>query len=899
MNLALNMVVDETMKEKLITANSTSTKTRTKFCTATFGGCTCQNLCHCVAFQETSCIPLEEETTEDQIKEFFDNAESEENIQRFLKLEQYANEVRDDNDKYNKIMDYLDLSYKNQFDDLKQRNMESELQIQALSKQLKAAQSSSEFEALKASEYQKDLTRLRKELLEMREEMAEGKIKATQLVNEVKIAKDARARLEKALEDKDKRIARLLTDISEGDKHHKNILDEYGVFIDDLKNQNASNLKVNTILQNELDGLKKEVQRLQDEQSPLRMKGIAPEENVEFEQVKKHLITKEEDLSKLAADKANEEAEKLNLRLKNEELADKNLLLTHELADLNRKLEEALQKAKVHADNEKEVADSHRKHKEKRQRTEHMLELLKQDLEAAKFAADLNAQDMQYWKNMAGANDSERRKFKDMVNELDPKLTQAQNNEKKYIEKYAHAQAELEAMKKQLDDLENLNEKLLEEKSESVEKNEVIKFENNELLAKIKELEEAFGALKRQMDNRSGRSNADVENMERELLQKNRMIKDLTEQIAKLSDDLAKRNDELSKLKPLLAEAQKDADDFKDRLRTLQEELDKAEKSISHLNTNKKQNLATIENLRKENDDLKKRLLAKENEFTVLKKELEATKVKMNKQSDEMNFLKSQNSDLEKELENLRRQMRNLESQINTKTKEYDEMRDKYNQLINSHEELQKNSAAKDEMAKLRSRMGQIQGDYDSKTAELERVKVQLSQLRAEFEAKENESGSKGDNIKSLSDEIAKLKAYISKMKLKSEDNCKLASELKTIIKRFPGEFGDADYDEAVDQKRISEATDEGLYALTAEFMNDVKIGDDYIEKKISRLLEIHKRVILENYELTENKNKLNEQITDLSKRHEYKTDLVSKLTVKNFILMSEVTRLDKKISAK
>lgn len=79
------------------------------------------------------------------------------------------------------------------------------------------------------------------------------------------------------------------------------------------------------------------------------------------------------------------------------------------------------------------------------------------------------------------------------------------------------------------------------------------------------------------------------------------------------------------------------------------------------------------------------------------------------------------------------------------------------------------------------------------------------------------------------------------------------------------------------------------------EFLNDQEGGLNECQEEVDAIVVAKKNLTQEKTALLEKAQDLEEKYVDLRTRHDTKTDMVGKLSVKVFILMTEIEKLTNK----
>ncbi len=93
---------------------------------------------------------------------------------------------------------------------------------------------------------------------------------------------------------------------------------------------------------------------------------------------------------------------------------------------------------------------------------------------------------------------------------------------------------------------------------------------------------------------------------------------------------------------------------------------------------------------------------------------------------------------------------------------------------------------------------------------------------------------------------------------------------------------------------KINQSNPDKYFDLAVTFTEESEKLEDELMEELSLMKEALRNLVKEKGILLDKANDLDEKYQDIRKRHDMKTDMVGKLTVKNLIFFTEIQRLTK-----
>lgn len=103
------------------------------------------------------------------------------------------------------------------------------------------------------------------------------------------------------------------------------------------------------------------------------------------------------------------------------------------------------------------------------------------------------------------------------------------------------------------------------------------------------------------------------------------------------------------------------------------------------------------------------------------------------------------------------------------------------------------------------------------------------------------------------------------------------------------------DADASEDLAKLNKFDKDSYHTYILELQKEQTEILDEIEEEIKAMLNAKRVLLSEKTRLLEKTQDLEEKYSDIRQRHDIKTDMVGKLSIKSFILMTEIDKLTKK----
>lgn len=916
MQLNLGLTMDEEMRKQVVTQQATATSKRVQtFCGASFNGCVCQNICHCTnsdclakcfemllgknRLSETQSETLSKSDEEIRRDFNFDATETEEQLHRFLKTEQNTLDVLAENESLKGFLKYMESNYRNQFETQRLIVEDMKLQVEDLLSQLKAAsnnldQKSAENEDLLANleKRKKDYEDLYNKLKEKEKELERAKADRVDDADALKDLKDKLERKDRLIEDFEDRVRRADEKARKAVEQLKNYVVELQDHERDLEGQLDGQNDALEEFQRKVDDLKRQLKDKDDDlaqkaaelnggggAAPKKLKEELAARKRELDKLKDELRRKDDDNKKLKArcedaedelDGNKKKAEKLKEAAQKVSVEDGNK--QRAIDDLKKKLADAEGRfADKDADAEElkkdldEARDRLRAAQEDGARKQAVNDLLGQELDKARKPAVRNVASAP--EDMVSAAESEE--LKGALDKLKNKLRDAEQEAEEKARAAEDRERELKSQKKMMDDLDKKLRLITGEKD----------------------------ALKKLNQTAINSSMLNSANAGSELEKKNKLVKDLNDKLEKLgaeNDDLKRR------LKDALEQLEKAEGGRK----KLEEQQAEAQGLIDRLNKDKMGLIKNIKSLKDAKDNLQdnynnalKALKDSDGELDKARKEQARLKQDCDRMKKEMDKLALDHRDLGNEHDKLKgvhgKMSQDFERLKLQYSQDRDQMAGKITELESKVRMFAENTKGKEELHAAANRNQELTIELEKKNTDF-KIKLELlDRMTEETKAKDMRIEEFEMTLKRRTEEMTIVRAELDSNYMLSTELLREVWGIKVFTYDFNALLTDRDTSDLKEQEQlISAAKREQYLKLALELTKDIKtvLKDTYGE--CEDLQNSVRNLSREKTFLLQKKQELEERASDLQKRHDVKTDMVGKLTVKVFILMNEVQRL-------
>lgn len=825
-------------------------------------------------------------------------SQTEEQLRRFLEIEGNTNDILDENEKYKKFLKYMEENYKNQFQTQELNITDLKLQIEELKIKLKAEKNLRQ----QKNDENKELREIIEDL-KINKNILYGKFRDADRMrnlNETKLtfANGEIQRLKRMLDLTNNKLDNKEKEFDAKDKRYNKIIGDLQNFINHLQNQKRD--LGNELLQK--DGKLKEVFRKVGRNPEIKNSsnrgGVGQIPKEEFMKLRKVLDDKKKEL---LTNGKNESHLKKNLnkaKRENNDLDRKNRNYKRDMDKLKRQLDAA--------NNDKDDFDTFCNNLKKKNnllksdniKSQGEKKQLTNDLENEKFKNKLLEDDSVRKDDKNKYLEDENLRLKNMLDELKEKFNLA-DNELNIVahssEKLMRENAELknnlknerDAISAQKSDMRNLkndinrlkrslndaklqNDNLQEELDKYKKNNSKLKSNNYDTIADLTDKLNKAQNNNLLLENKYNKAMGECENLLKE--QKN------------LNNDFGDLEEKYRKLQEAENFVRFDRDKLNKEAQGLERDVKKFRSINGDLENQLKEALKKISDLQNDNSNL-------ENDKKNLNRDLQKTTQRKNKLQGELN-------DLAEELENQKNDKKKVYGDFIRAKKDNDDQIYQRKMLEKEIGELKPQLEALKMNPKLKSKLKEAEDRYNNlnfklkeNEREMELIIDNNDKLKADFEELET----KYDSLEAL---YLKLKSEHATLNLRYE---KMSSEFSEIfIESYNVYNCNNDIYEFLVEGEVSEHEPNPLKTLQADQYSSYILkylrgaGDQgkeaYVE--VEDLKTAVDNIKIEKTHLVNRNQELEAKYEDLLKRHDRKTDMVGKLTMKNFVLFSEIERI-------
>lgn len=922
MNLNLGIKLDEETKNQVVSTSITRTETncevlkKINYCKLTkLENCcvftNCDDIfCKTISKTDKKCMNGKtvqngeySKVLDDEIRNYqFDITETEEQLQRFLKIEHNTMDLAMENKQLKKMMEYLEKNYGNQFDSQRLNILDLKLQVEDLQHQLEV---STKHLDMKCNENE-----------DLYKALKERKVAFEDLHNRFKQkdreAENLKARLEAFERD------RLLQETEKKNMQKKmdDQLKEYELRADKLK-VSLSDLNVFVMsLQKDKRSLNKLVYENQEKLSDY---------NKQIDNMRVAMEEKEKE----AASRYDPDR-KHHKELKEKELKGKNTEL--------RNLKQDLRNANREIDN---LRCENGDHKAEVERRKDDIEFLEKQLDRQKHENGKNA---------------------DKIKELDNLITCLRNQLLEKQSEFNKERIETDIMKSK----GKIGEAILKVLTkENVAKDKEIKRLKAGIEALNRQLEakqSAMDDLRRGKNRNMGdaqKTELRVIELENEVDMKNKLLDDLTLRIKKLVDEnedmygkvielendlekQRKKNGDFAKSMNMsstrlrsVSKRDRDYEDFKTRMdkilaerEDLYEQKKLMEDKIKELELDKDRIQRRYDELNANYDDIIRNKAGREKEFK--------------KNKDSLDFLQSQHQDLEKRFNEALLENQKLRNDLAESNNSASALDKKHVQLQKDYKDvLDELAKQKNEIQKLKEANYKLKQDHMTAVLEAEDKIKKFTELKIEIERVKNDDTKDKDlqaerakadklitEIKEKEIELSVTIQKLDELQIKEKKQQKVFQDLKITIEKTTEELivshqktdllftviadifstvfkvrkQNIDIYEilyevepqTVNEKDLFETKRDDMLHKILEYLTDIDNNNREIEDEAINKKNLLNNIIVEKSKMQEELHDVREKIADLTKRHDIKTEQIGKLTAKVFLLTNGLDFIDK-----
>lgn len=833
-------------------------------------------------------------------------SQTEEQLRRFLEIEGNTNDILDENEKYKKFLKYMEENYKNQFNTQELNINDLKLQIEELKIKLRAERNLRAQKNLENKELKEVI-----EDLKINKNILYGKFREADRIkilnaNKLNFSYNENSRLKNMLNLTKTKLENKENEYTVKEKRYNQIIGDLQEFITHLQNQKRD-------LNNELlnkDGKLKEVFRKvgrnpEIKNSSGRMAGLGSIPQEEFMKIRKVLDDKKKEL--LSVNK-NEGILKKNLskiKRENNDLDRKNRNYKRDMDKLRRQLDTA--------NNDKDDLDTYCNN----------LKKLNNNLNSKNIRATGEKKQL--------ANDLENEKFKNKLLEDDIKRND---------EKINYLQDENIKLKNLLDDLKGKFNFSDNEMNMLAQTNEKLMREAQELKSNLKNgqdtlssqksekrgLNNEINKLKRDLADEKLKSESLSDELEKYKKNNSKLKSNNYDSVADLNDKLNKANNNnlllenkynkaMLELDNLLKEHKNlnsDLGDLEDKYRKLQEsenfvrfDRDKLNKETQGLERDVKRFKANNENLNDELREALQKVKDLENENDNLANTNKNIDRALDKANAKNKKLQGDLNDVSEEVEKEKNEKKKIHSDLINAKKAVDDqiyqrkrLENEIGELKPQMEQLKLNPKLKSKLKESEDRFNNLNFKLKETEREMELIIDNNDKLKGEFEELENK-------FESLENLYAKLKTQHANLNLKYD---KMSNEFSEIFNESYNIYNlNNDIYEFLVEGEVSEHEPNPLKTLQPEqysshILNYLRGSGEQAKEAYAEIEDLKTAVDnikVEKTHLVNRNQELEAKYEDLVKRHDRKTDMVGKLTMKNFVLFSEIERLHHNYSKK
>lgn len=526
---------------------------------------------------------------------------------------------------------------------------------------------------------------------------------------------------------------------------------------------------------------------------------------------------------------------------------------------------------------------------------------------------DLQAEKAQLLDTINGQND----RINDLTKyntELAADLKRAQRDLKEALNRPVEDESAKQAIQLKLRELEALKAEMANLKNQSVKdkdsmsnlksqleneqkKNNILKKELDNLNSKLKENEAALDEERRDCDELADKlddymkQKKEVDDQLEELKKKHQKLLGDFEDAQGAKQEYEKKNaamkDELDKTKEQLDNKVNDFNNLKKELDKLKADRDKQNARIRELENELANKKAAVDKLTNDKDAIV-------NEMKDLQKKFQDSDSNKKNQANELekqnNANKNKIKELQDELDEKDRKVRNLMDQIKSLNDKANDLDDEVNRLRDDNDALvQKLSDLAKDKRNSDDEKNKFKGDLDRANKKAEQLENDLKDKEKALAdlAKEKEALKEAANSKKELDDLKKnffekFKEILKKIAMIKEGTCDI---LDILVESETSTF-------SADEAKINKLTTEQYFSFGLQLLNEIDSYNMETREEVMSLKETVLNLQREKQILLDKHHELEEKLADLRTRHDIKTDMVGKLTVKTFILMTEIQRL-------
>lgn len=898
MLLNLGLQVDEEMK-KQITSDSSKTVRRMDFCTSSFNGCLCKNICHCISSdltRENFKYLVSEKSNKDDQTEDFDITETEENLFKILRLEQSTNDVATENENLKKFLEYMESNYRNQYEMQRLVIEDLKIQIEDLLSQLKTAFNNIDIKNAENDDMLKSLGQRKRDYeevyMKLRTIEIELENQKTTKMEEAQSMDYLKAKINKQA----KKISEMKEQLEKKDKTHqevmsktKNQLNEKHSENLDLKNVVISHEDSIQDLQRQMDDLMDQLDAKDAEIERLKTNQRNETGKVDNQSQIKAL---EQEIDSLRAElkKKNSENQKLKNALSENQEQLKQIAIDLDTEILNH--ENTKDEVVAHSSNLIKLQNIIKDHEMTHEEKDNIISDLNDQLDKANKGKKNAENELAQTRTDMNALNDEIQKLKDDL------INKKSNNSS-----LNNLMNENDALKNAVDDLKSRIAKLEDENDEKVRTandldndNKNLKNQITSLNSKLKEVTLMKENLKSQMDKSVMASTLGSKTLQSQILDKDKQMAALKDQVNDLKNQLREALGKLDSANEEVRNLKGETTILKKQLLDSDKVIDNLNKEKLQLNKNLKTSKDALDQKIHDFDVLKKQFDDKNNELNALKDLLNATQKERDQLKDEKGKIGEDQKDALNNNEKLKlagnKIQQDLENCKLALAQERDNKNKKIEDLTNELEKIKADTTTKDSMEQLKLSYKELQIEMEKKTTEVITSKNVLTNQDNKIKDLQNQISNLEKNLKQMTDNHDDLKKEVENLYTGLTEVLRQVWQAKVITYELNTLLTDDETDLKKQEKLISTAKREQFLPMTLELLNDIKKAEKENISEVHDIKTALKNIAREKTSLLEQKQQLENQVNDLRKRHDDKTDIVGKMAVKLFVLYSEIERI-------
>lgn len=826
----------------------------------------------------------------------FELSQTEEQLKRFLDIEKETKETLIENENYKDFLEYMEKNYKNQFDSQKLTIKDLKLQLMNFEIKTKAFENGMNQKIEENNFYIKNFEIKNKEFNDIYSKLKQAERDSNKFQRKLEGSEDQIERLKKLLEIKNGKLENKIREFDTKEKKYLKIIEDLNKYLDDLL-KNKRDLTENLLKKDEiLKNMKKRNGEVFQENFKNARSPIIPK--TEFLALKRKLNMKnkliEEDKNK--QNRLQKDLHKNNYD--KEDLERRILYLKKQLergnSDIRQKnkdiltLEDKLRKSQKNNSNLKGEVFTLKNENNN----------LNEDLRTKSFKNKQLDEDI---KSLNHKNDKLNNKIKEMkkayqelkakYNLNDNELVIMKEKEQKCMKLKEKMQIDLKEKEEKIVELENLLRK-----EEGLKKRSAKNLDHYKM--KYNELEDEFDKLKKLNRKLKGESGNMMDELSEKLAKET-----LKNQILGISNN--KLEVKLDELQKRLKNENSENSDLEDKLEELNDKFllltNDNEKNIKGKNIferdfKKYKNLYDNSEFAKDELEADYKNLIKDYEKE--KKENVNHETKIAKLEKKINKLESDINDASTEAEKEKHERKKYHTQYLHSKQKHDEEQFKNTNLEKKIAELEllitelkKNEGMNTKLKESQDRFTSMNAKYKENQRELEITIEQNTKISNDFNSLQKE-------YNELKEEYTKLSITYESSKLRIEG---LESDLEMIFSEsfflknkvtdiyeflVEGEVGEHE------QNPVGEIEKSLFVKKILEFLKNSSADAKEVYDEVEILRQTVGNLKTMNASIQEKSHQLEAKNVDLSKRHDRKTDMLGKITVKCMVLLSEIERI-------